>query len=190
MTASPTTDADGGTPGSGAGAKVDLQADRKADPKSDRKADSQADPLADAKVEAQADSIVDYAADSGADPSADSGADPTAELDLRGRLNHETAVIAWAELVRHFARGVVIKVERSVDLIDAAQCLAEDDADQLQAWINSTEVMRATDDDARDWTAREPDFWCVVTAPWVLVQELAAGDATGRNTLPNESKQP
>ena len=91
--------------------------------------------------------------------------------DLQGRLNHETAVIAWVDLLPHFARGVVIKVQRSVDLIDAATCLVADNTVQLKAWLETTEVTRASDDDARDWVEREPDFWCVVTAPWVLVQE-------------------
>ena len=96
-------------------------------------------------------------------------------VDLHTRLNHETAVISWAELVKHFARGVVIRVGPEVDLIDAAAVLAKDDTASLQAWIDQGTVSRASDDNARDWTAREPDFWCVVTAPWVLVQERPEG---------------
>ena len=93
------------------------------------------------------------------------------ELDLDTRLNLETAVIAWSELVKHFARGAVIQVSAAVDLLEAAACIIQDDKDKLQGWLDSGAVSRASDDDARDWTAREPDFWCVVTAPWVLVQE-------------------
>jgi hypothetical protein len=26
--------------------------------------------------------------------------------------------------------------------------------------------------DAEDWHARQPQFWAVVVAPWVLVQEI------------------
>jgi len=91
---------------------------------------------------------------------------------LHDQINSETAVISWNELVKHFARGVVVKVGPEVDLIDAAACLAEDNTTQLQSWLELKHVMRASDDDARDWTQREPDFWCVVTAPWVLVQEM------------------
>jgi len=97
------------------------------------------------------------------------------ELDLAARLNLETAVIAWSELVKHFARGVVINVSAPVDLIEAASCLAQDDSKTLQGWLDSGAVSRASDDNARDWTEREPDFWCVVTAPWVLVQERPEG---------------
>ena len=95
----------------------------------------------------------------------------TPEPSLEDRLNQETGVIAWSELVRHFARGAVIHVSGDLDLIVAATCLIEDDAVQLKLWADEGKVRRASDDDARDWTKREPDFWCVVTAPWVLVQE-------------------
>lgn len=93
------------------------------------------------------------------------------ELDLDTRLNLETAVIAWSELVKHFARGVVIQVSGAADLVEVAACLIRDDKELLKSWLDSGAVSRASDDDARGWTRREPDFWCVVTAPWVLVQE-------------------
>ena len=98
-------------------------------------------------------------------------AESTSEPTLAERLNQETGVIVWSELVRHFARGVVIHVSAELDLIDAATCLIEDNATLLAQWTEQDKIRRASDDDARDWTQREPEFWCVVTAPWVLVQE-------------------
>jgi len=95
----------------------------------------------------------------------------SAEPTLAERLNQETGVIAWSELVRHFARGVVIHVSAELDLISAAICVIEDDISTMKKWTDSGDIRRASDDDARDWTERNPDFWCVVTAPWVLVQE-------------------
>ncbi|NND91767.1 MAG: DUF2288 domain-containing protein [Granulosicoccus sp.] len=91
--------------------------------------------------------------------------------ELSARLNSETAILAWSELVRHFARGVVIHVSLELDLVEAAACMARDDTQLLQTWLDGGILRRASDDDARDWSSREPEFWCVVTAPWVLVQE-------------------
>ena len=99
----------------------------------------------------------------------DTGVDNAEELE--DKINQETGLISWSDLVRHFARGVVITVEPALDLIDVAACLSNDDTATLQVWLDSGTVNRASDDNARDWAAREPDFWCVVTAPWVLVQE-------------------
>ncbi|MCB1756520.1 MAG: DUF2288 domain-containing protein [Gammaproteobacteria bacterium] len=90
---------------------------------------------------------------------------------LRAKLNTETAVVEWPELERHFARGVVIRVSQSLSLLDAAVRMSQDAKDEVVAWLNSGELAPASDDDARDWQARRPLLWCVVTAPWVLVQE-------------------
>ena len=109
-----------------------------------------------------------------------SGGDMDDAEDVLSRLNGETAVLAWSELVRHFARGVVIHVSLELDLVETAECMTRDDVDTLKDWLDSGVLRRASDDDARDWTAREPEFWCVVTAPWVLVQEKPSdsSDAT------------
>lgn len=91
---------------------------------------------------------------------------------LRTRLNLETAQLAWPELERHFARGVVIKVAPGMDLVDAALNLAENNAATVQAWLADGRIARAELADAEDWHAHQPLFWAVVVAPWVLVQEV------------------
>ncbi len=90
---------------------------------------------------------------------------------LRAKLNTETAVVEWPELARHFARGVVIKVSPALNLIDVASKMSLDVKDTIADWLNKGEIAKASDQDARDWQARQPLLWCVVTAPWVLVQE-------------------
>ncbi len=97
--------------------------------------------------------------------------DNDADVPLRERLNAETGVLNWEELTPHFARGVVLRVSNDVDLIDVAEKVIQDDKTSIEGWMNSGDLRRATDDDARDWVTREPEFWCVVSAPWVLVQE-------------------
>ena len=88
------------------------------------------------------------------------------------QLAAESGQLGWAELVRYFARGVVIKVDPSLDLIEVGQCMASDNSEQLQQWLDASLMARASDDDARAWTAKEPQFMALVTAPWVLVQEI------------------
>lgn len=92
---------------------------------------------------------------------------------LRARLNAETGRIAWPELAPHFARGVVVKVAAGLDLVEVAAVFAEDDRVRVAAWMDAGEVARATDSNAEDWSQRAPEFWAVVVAPWVLVQEAA-----------------
>jgi hypothetical protein len=93
---------------------------------------------------------------------------------LRAQLNGETGKLAWKELERHFARGVVIKVQRGLDLVEVAARIVQDDRASVERWMNEGGIARASTEDAADWSERQPVFWAVVTAPWVLVQEVGA----------------
>jgi len=92
---------------------------------------------------------------------------------LRAKLNLETAQLSWPELERHFARGSLIKVAFGTDLVDTALHVAENNAATVQEWLANGRIARAELRDAEDWHARQPMFWAVVVAPWVLVQEVA-----------------
>ncbi len=96
---------------------------------------------------------------------------PDREL-LHARLNAETGRLGWAELQRHFARGVVIKVAAGMDLVEVALAIAEDDRQAVAAWMEAGRIARAETDDAIAWNDRAAHFWAVVAAPWVLVQEI------------------
>jgi hypothetical protein len=91
--------------------------------------------------------------------------------DLHARLNAETARIAWSELHTFFARGVVIRVGAELDLVEVAARMAGDDKTTIGSWTARGLVTPVSDEQARDWFARNPMLWAVVVAPWVLVQE-------------------
>ncbi len=93
------------------------------------------------------------------------------ELDLRSKLHGETAKIGWPELVRHFARGVVVVAAPELDLVEVAHAMANDEAERVQAWMQAGQLARASDEQAAGWHERQPTFWAVVVAPWVVIQE-------------------
>ncbi len=96
-------------------------------------------------------------------------------LPLRDRLNLETARIGWRELERYFAGGKVIQVAPTLDLVEVATCMAQDNANTLKQWLDAQQVGQLSDDMAQDWASRQPEnLWAVVVAPWVLVQERPA----------------
>ncbi|KAF0285198.1 hypothetical protein BA899_05055 [Spiribacter sp. SSL99] len=94
---------------------------------------------------------------------------------LETQLNTETEPIRWAELERHFARGVVVRVDPALDLVVVAAAFVRDDEPTVMSWMTAGQVARASTDEAQDWHQRDPDLWAVVAAPWVLVQEPAVG---------------
>jgi len=97
------------------------------------------------------------------------------DIDVRTRLRDVSGVLGWDELARHFARGVVVKVDPRLDLIDVGATVVDNDTEGVQRWLDGGALARASDDDARDWVTRAPDFLVVVAAPWVLVQEQEQG---------------
>src|SRR6202012_1424226 len=83
----------------------------------------------------------------------------------------ETAQIEWSELQRFFARGVLLKVARDLDLVSVAESVANDDTEQVAAWLSAGLLERVQPETAQDFAARDPELWAVVVSPWVCVQE-------------------
>ncbi|WP_324733676.1 DUF2288 domain-containing protein [Pseudomonas paeninsulae] len=90
---------------------------------------------------------------------------------LYAKLLGETAPITWQELEPCFARGALLVVGATQDLIAMAQVVAENDQGKVSAWLASGQLKKVDDGDAADLLARDPPLWAVVVAPWVLVQE-------------------
>ena len=89
---------------------------------------------------------------------------------LKAKINGECGKLLWSELEKHFARGVVLKVDGTMDLIDVAVEFTRDNKARVTEWLESGVVAKVTDDDAIAWHESDAIFWSVVVAPWVMVQ--------------------
>lgn len=92
--------------------------------------------------------------------------------ELRAHLHGETSKLPWTELEKHFARGVVFKVAKGIDILDVALVIARDDKDTLKVWIDNKEVLAVEVEDAQRWHDTSASLWSVVVAPFILVQEF------------------
>ena len=90
---------------------------------------------------------------------------------LYAKLLGETAAIRWQELQPFFARGALLLVEGTQDLIEVAQAVAQNDQEKVTAWLAAGQLRKADDRQAEDLLQRDPELWAVVVAPWVLAQE-------------------
>lgn len=90
---------------------------------------------------------------------------------LYAKLLGETAAITWPELQPFFARGTLLMVEGTQDLIEVAQAVAQNEHAKVAAWLESGLLSRVDDSRAKSVFERNPELWAVVVAPWVLVQE-------------------
>lgn len=91
--------------------------------------------------------------------------------ELRTHLHGETSKLPWSELEKHFARGVVFKVEQGLDILDVAIVIARDDKDNLKLWLDDKKVMEVDVEDAKKWHEASASLWSVVVSPFILVQE-------------------
>jgi len=95
---------------------------------------------------------------------------------LRANINSETSQISWLELQRFFAGGWLIYVSNTTNLLDVAVAFTLDDKDEVSRWLNTGDVAKVTDEQAKRWFEENTSFWSTVVKPWVLIQPVAEAD--------------
>ena len=105
----------------------------------------------------------------------------TPELSLKQKLHSETALMPWRDLQRFFAKGVVVVVDSSLDLVLTAMMFAEDRANDLLPHTETGAVAAPSNDQARNWYLDDTELWSVVVAPYVLVQEQKESSLSKRS---------
>lgn len=92
------------------------------------------------------------------------------EDELRAEFHNQTALAAWEDLQPHYARGSVILVDSSIDLVEVALQMRLDNSGQFQNWIATGAVAGISDEQGLSFAETETRLWAVVVPPWVLVQ--------------------
>ena len=92
------------------------------------------------------------------------------------RLESELGEIDWPGLERHFARGALVWIDPSQDLVSVAVSVVEDDAVRIGTMMDQGSIRRVTAADAVTWQREQRTFRALVAAPWVLVQPLGRPD--------------
>lgn len=82
----------------------------------------------------------------------------------------QTARIEWAELAPLFARGQVVVVDSSLDLVDVAVAVATDNKSLVAQWMQAKQFGLLDTQTALYWSEGTQPLWAVVVNPWVLVQ--------------------
>ncbi|MHC6224393.1 DUF2288 domain-containing protein [Pseudomonas sp. X10] len=90
---------------------------------------------------------------------------------LYAKLLGETAIIEWKALERFWAKGDLIWVDPSLDLIEVAQAMAENRSETFANWRNAGTVGPVTAEQALDLQGRDPEIWAVVVSPFIVIQE-------------------
>jgi hypothetical protein len=90
---------------------------------------------------------------------------------LYAKLLGETATIEWKALERFWAKGDLIWVDPTLDLIEVAQAMAENRSETFATWRNAGTVGPLSAEQALDLQSRDPEIWAVVVSPFIVIQE-------------------
>jgi hypothetical protein len=96
---------------------------------------------------------------------------PEKDLELRQKVNRETARLPWSELMRHFASGNVVWIADELDLVDVAVRIAHDDKASVGQWMAAGQIAKVSDLQAQEWLETEASLWACVVSPFILVQQ-------------------
>ncbi|MFZ6847914.1 DUF2288 domain-containing protein [Undibacterium sp. RuRC25W] len=94
----------------------------------------------------------------------------SSEQSLREKINQETAIFPWSELLKQFASGNVIAVDGELDLVEIAEAMATDNTAVIQPFVIAGKIAKVTDEQALSWLEQNLMVWTVVIKPWILVQ--------------------
>ena len=97
--------------------------------------------------------------------------------ELKSRITSELGTARWDRLAPHAKSENLILLDASLDLVGVAVAVADNDADQVQPWIESG-LLAKPDSDAQDQMKTDPSvfFRFVVVAPFVLAQRIPLPD--------------
>lgn len=92
------------------------------------------------------------------------------DINLKQKLNFETAKISWKEIEPFFAKGTLLQIERGDDLVNVADLIASNKVKEMESLILNKKIAFATPEWVRKNCLPTTELWTVVVAPYVLCQ--------------------
>jgi hypothetical protein len=96
---------------------------------------------------------------------------------LRDRLDKSILPTEWAMLAMHQKRHAVFMVKGSIELLEAAVAVAEDNAADVGAWLESGDLYRPTNAEIEAWSKEDgARFDSIIVQPFVLARRRVRAD--------------
>ena len=94
-----------------------------------------------------------------------------ADADKVEDILRQTARIGFTELALWHAKGAIVHVDDSLDLIKIATEFSADSRDSIAKLVREGLVKKIDDETAKHWVNEKILVWAVVITPWILVQQ-------------------
>ena len=92
----------------------------------------------------------------------------------RDELRNEILTTPYVDLEPHVQRGSVVVLDESVDLLQTALSIAQDDKAMISALIIKKLLVKASPQDYEKWKREKQFFNVIIIQPYVLVQSAVA----------------
>lgn len=92
------------------------------------------------------------------------------------KLEKYTGEVGWRYLRPHFETGSLLYVDPSLELTEVGEALANDDADRVQEWKKSGDLVTPSQPHADYWEESGAAFRALVVSPFVLAQPVESSD--------------
>ena len=92
---------------------------------------------------------------------------------IRDSFQQDLAAVAWRELRIHLQRDAIIVVGPSLDLIDTAVAVADDDTNRVQEWMTDGLIGKPEKEQLEVWEADlDRSFQMLIVQPYILIQSV------------------
>jgi hypothetical protein len=91
--------------------------------------------------------------------------------DLKSQIAEEVANIDWKDLIPHAQRDALILIDCSLNLLDVAVAIANNDVSAVQSWIGNKLIHKPTVEELSEWNIEpEKKFTATIVQPFVLAK--------------------
>ncbi len=94
---------------------------------------------------------------------------------LADKLEKYSGEADWEILKPHLESGALIYVDPMLDLTQVGRAFAEDDQDQVHAWLKNGDLVRPSAPHGSYWQSMKATFICQVVSPFILIQPTDPG---------------
>ena len=88
------------------------------------------------------------------------------------KLEKYSGNVDWSYLKPHYETSSMIYVDPALDLKTAGLAFANDDKDQVQAWLKSGDLVQPCDLHVEHWKEADTHFSAMIVRPFVLAQPI------------------
>ena len=88
-------------------------------------------------------------------------------------FKRDLAEVCWRELKIHLQRDAIITVSATLDIIEVAEAVADDNKEVVENWIGNKQLGKPTEDQLNSWEKiQEKLFRMLIVQPFILIQEI------------------